>query len=72
MGNAPQLMGVGTDFLERTSTQELRTTVNKWTLINPKSFYTAKEILEQVKNNNNKKKTKQKPKKTETKMHNGR
>lgn len=49
MGNAPQEVEVGKDFLERASAQELRTTLDKWALIKPKS-YTAKIKLKTLQN----------------------
>jgi hypothetical protein len=44
VGKSPKLIGIGRNFLNRTPmTQALRSTIDKWDLMNMKSFCKAKD-----------------------------
>jgi hypothetical protein len=46
VGNTPEQIGIGNDFLNRTEmAQHLRERINKWDGIKLKSFCTAKETI---------------------------
>jgi hypothetical protein len=50
IGNTPEQIGIGNDFLNRTpKTQHLTETMNKWDCIKLKSFCTAKETVTRLK-----------------------
>jgi hypothetical protein len=46
VGNTLEVIGIGKDFLNRTSAaQQLRKSINKWKYIKLKSFCTTKEMI---------------------------
>ena len=49
VGNSLECIGSGDNFLNRTTAQPLRSTINKWNLEKLKSIYETKDIISRTK-----------------------